>query len=715
MSIFFSVAKKQTPKEIHDDFQTKKKININATKLEKDTLFKLFQTLNDNQVAESLEMCGTEIDSEDTKHLAEALKNNYTLRMLDLLNNRVGNEGAKSIAESLKANQTLATLKLGSNRISDEGAMSIFGSLKTQNSSLRCLYLDNNNITKLSVKKMNEFLIENKTLQLLDLCNNEIGDEGCQQMCESLKGNQSLTALNLSNNQIGDEGCQQMFGFLKGNQSLTALNLSYNQIGDEGCKQMSEFLKANKSLTTLNLNENQISDKGCSQICEALKANGTLLNLHLAINKIAEEGALKIGELLAENKTLICVELQDNQINFSAASSILKALSQNHTITELYMKVFFPQKRAFYSQLMQAQSQGEDQEMLMKKLKSMQSEFFSNNETIRDNLYDILHRNKTSVKSFIDLINKENLELNLIKYKYNKDKAVSLNNTHSQERNKNTILHYIILKNNSDLNKFFLLDKEKVPKCNFMIKNREHTSVLDLLNLNNLLIMDCETHYNQIVKLNIFRHWPRSEICEEEIVFMRTGKNWNQIKDQFAKLSKHEIQLFIKFLYCPHTLGNESVEEKRDLESVLESLHIAFTYPKYLLFSKKQFVDNFHNYVSNFQNEIDKSVVLVSETKNNQVEKTNINKFILCLRSNLFQNMFLTLKESQKTEITDYFQIPTNFHNFLRAELYCIGNHLLNIQDLDKRELYNFFINEDVWGFYQVNSRLFFKTLIHFM
>ncbi|KAJ6255570.1 hypothetical protein M0813_11130 [Anaeramoeba flamelloides] len=150
---------------------------------------------------------------------------------------------------------------------------------------------------------------------------------------------------------------------------------------------------------------------------------------------------------------------------------------------------------------------------------------------------------------------------------------------------------------------------------------------------------------------------------------MRIGKEWKTIKNEFKnELTKKQKQLFLKWLYCPISL---KFQEKQIILEVFKLLNIN-QFEKQTLFSNEKLLNDFQNYIKKYANS-DKKVFQINlkkkkkknekkkkknqkkknkKKKNKKTKKKNenkndsfkiksirINKFILCLRSNLFREM----------------------------------------------------------------------------
>ncbi|KAJ3429689.1 hypothetical protein M0812_25047 [Anaeramoeba flamelloides] len=128
---------------------------------------------------------------------------------------------------------------------------------------------------------------------------------------------------------------------------------------------------------------------------------------------------------------------------------------------------------------------------------------------------------------------------------------------------------------------------------------------------------------------------------------MRIGKEWKTIKNEFKnELTKKQKQLFLKWLYCPVSLD---FKEKQIILEIFKLLNI-IQFEKQNLFSNEKLLNDFQNYINKYANSEKKIFQInlkkkINEKKQKQNENKNddfkiqpikINKFILCLRSNLF-------------------------------------------------------------------------------
>ncbi|KAJ6255577.1 hypothetical protein M0813_11137 [Anaeramoeba flamelloides] len=458
---------------------------------------------------------------------------------------------------------------------------------------------------------------------------------GIQALSEALKENQALTSLNLSYNQIGDEGTQALSEGVKENQALTNLNLSRNQIGAEGMKDLSETLKVNQTLICLDLRRNKIGSKGIKYLSHALKINQTLTQLDLYDNQIGSY----------ENKEVQKLIIQE----------FIQSLKINKSIIKLYIKG--------------------------NRIK----------EKNLNKIYNLIKRNVNFQKKLTKSVKVGNLQLfqqliqiekiPLIYQLFDDDDEIY--NPNNQEEN--TIFHTAIFHHQTEI-LFYLLfannektDQQIISKRNFLLnfKNaKTNKSAIDLLNPNEILIQDFKNYYNQFISSSYFsspssfsfstslhssyfnnneksNNFPNKLIAEIEIILMRIGKEWKTIKNEFKnELTKKQKQLFLKWLYCPVSL---KFQEKQIILEVFKLLNIN-QFEKQTLFTNEKLLNDFQNYIKKYANSENKVFQInlkrkkkkkKKKKKNNNENKNDsfkiksirINKFILCLRSNLFREM----------------------------------------------------------------------------
>ncbi|KAJ3433834.1 hypothetical protein M0812_22803 [Anaeramoeba flamelloides] len=150
---------------------------------------------------------------------------------------------------------------------------------------------------------------------------------------------------------------------------------------------------------------------------------------------------------------------------------------------------------------------------------------------------------------------------------------------------------------------------------------------------------------------------------------MRIGKEWKTIKNEFQnELTEKQKQLLIKWLYCPVSL---KFQEKQIILEVFKLLNINQFEKKQTLFSNEKLLNDFQNYIKKYANSAKKifQINLKKKKKKNKtmtkknnkknenkndnfkIKSIQINKFILCLRSNLFREMiFQTFPIQSKIE-----------------------------------------------------------------
>ncbi|KAJ3433830.1 leucine rich repeat family protein [Anaeramoeba flamelloides] len=427
-------------------------------------------------------------------------------------------------------------------------------------------------------------------------------------LCKVLKVNQSLINLDLSLNRIGAKGIEALREALKVNQTLISLVLYYNQIRDKGVEYLSHAIKVNQTLTQLDLDDNKIGysenkqdhEKIIQEFIQSLKINKSIVNLKIRGNKInKEEDKRKIDNLIERN------------LDFQ------KKLTQSVKVGNLQL----------FQELIQ-----------IEKIPLIYQQFDDDEE----------------------IYNPNNQEENTIFHT-----AIFHNQTE--------ILFYLLFANNEKT------DQQIISKRNFLLNlknfNSKKKSVIDWLNPNEILIQDFKNYYNQFISSSSSyssqssssfysstsyfnnneksNNFPNKLIAEKEIILMRIGKEWKTIKNEFQnELTKKQKQLFLKWLYCPVSL---KFQEKQTILEVFKLLNIN-QFKKQTLFSNEKLLNDFQNYIKKYANSEKKifqinlkkkKMMMTATTKkknenkndNFKIKSIQINKFILCLRSNLFREM----------------------------------------------------------------------------
>ncbi|KAJ3442305.1 protein rcc2 [Anaeramoeba flamelloides] len=256
-----------------------------------------------------------------------------------------------------------------------------------------------------------------------------------------------------------------------------------------------------------------------------------------------------------------------------------------------------------------------------------------------------------------------------------------IDNPNNQEEN-NTIFHTAIFHNQTEF-LFYLLfannektDQEIISKRNLFLNFKNSItkkSAIDLLTPNQILIQDFKNYYNQFISQSSSssssslssstsstssyfnnneksNNIPNKLIAEKEIILMRIGKEWKTIKNEFQnELTQKQKQLFLKWLYCPVSLN---FQEKQIILEVFKLLNI-IQFEKQSLFSNDKLLNDFQNYIKKYANSEKKVFQINLEKKKEknkkkknenqnddlQIKSVQINKFVLCLRSDLFREM----------------------------------------------------------------------------
>ncbi|KAJ6250167.1 nlr family card domain-containing protein [Anaeramoeba flamelloides] len=530
------------------------------------------------------------------------------------------------------------------------------------------------------MKALSQALKINRTITKLNLYYNSIGDEGIISIRDVLKKNHTLTKLDLAHNEIGSKGSKSIGEALKINQTLTKLDLSENQINAKGVKYLSEALKVNQTLTQLNLSENKIGSKGIKTLSEALKVNQTLTKLNLDLNGIGDKEIEEVGELPKKNQSVTELELDSNQIQDNETKDINEVLRVNQTLTKLDLS----SDNQIRDNLIKEEVDKNIQEFIQslkinKSIINLNIDFGFNEEDLNKLEY-LIKRNINFQKKLIKSAQEGNLQLfkQLIQIEkvplICQSSDIGINNKNN--KGENSIFQTAIFHNQIEF-LFYLLfannektDFEIISKRNLLLnlKNpKTKKSAIDLLNPNKILIQDFENYYNQFISTSSSssssltssffyfnnneksNNFPNKLIAEEEIMLMRIGKEWKTIKNEFKnELTKKQKQLFLKWLYCPVSLN---FKEKQIILEIFKLLNI-IQFEKQNLFSNKKLLNDFQNYIKKYTNSEKKnfSINLKKKKKKQKNENQNdnfkiksiqINKFILCLRSNLFREMIL--------------------------------------------------------------------------
>ncbi|KAJ3443128.1 leucine rich repeat family protein [Anaeramoeba flamelloides] len=320
------------------------------------------------------------------------------------------------------------------------------------------------------------------------------------------------------------------------------------------------------------------------------------------------EGMIAFSEALKVNQTLTNLNLTWNQIgNEEGIQSLSEALKINHTLICL--------------NLSRNQIGAEGMQALSESLKSNQNLTHLNlswNHVNQDVLETDQERNVQEFRQSLK-INKSIIDLNFDKNKINKDDQNEIQNLVKRNLDLQKKLTKSVKDGNFQefqelikIEKIPLIyqsapDQEIISKRNFFIEYqkmpKQKKSAIDLLNPNEILIQDFKNYYDQFITSSSSNFnnnekstsFPNKLIAEKEIMLMRIGKEWKTIKNEFKnELTKKQKKIFLKWLYCPKQKKNENKNDDYKIKSI------------------------------------------------------QINKFILCLRSNLFREMILHTFPFQK-------------------------------------------------------------------
>ncbi|KAJ6248384.1 hypothetical protein M0813_17722 [Anaeramoeba flamelloides] len=316
----------------------------------------------------------------------------------------------------------------------------------------------------------------------------------------------------------------------------------------------------------------------------------------------------------------------------------------------------------------------------------------------------------------------------------------------------------------------------------FNLKNKKNESTMDLLNPSKIFVKDFEKFYKELIlkdnndnenEDDNDNKWPNKLIMEKEIILMRTGKNWKQIKDNYITyLNKEQKKLFKKWLYLPkifnslqkqnlikifNLLNIDQQKEEKQKKEIQEEMNMEIEKEDQkekelqnnskqknnviddFLFTNQKLIQDFYNYVHRYKNCSEKCITIVPKIvkKNiNQSKPIKVNKWILCLRSKLFRNLILkdltnqlekeieketekeieiekeNEKETKKqsiNQLTDCVDSIPEFYPFFISQLY---NLQYDEKSIDIQKLTNFFLENDVSKLYQTDPCLFLLNLI---
>ncbi|KAJ3448825.1 rni-like superfamily protein [Anaeramoeba flamelloides] len=623
----------------------------------------------------------TPIATQEVELFCDVFERNKSLTSLWLKGNTTPRpEDFDAFCRSLARNRTITFLSIEGMDLRLQGWKSL-GEALVASRNIECLILKENGLNVKRASVLFKSFAQNKNLKRLCVSNNKIGSKSIEDVAFFLKENSSVEDFDISYNTIGYKGSTEIGESLRTNHTLIKLNLTNTHVTDSAARSISQALQSNHTLIDLDLGENEIGNKGATEIGKTLAANHSLIKLCVYQNNIKAAGIVKIAKGLEQNSTLTSLGLGDNTITKRAATAISAMLEINKRITEINMV---------------DQDDGIERRVPRSLLLKIE--------------YEQIHRNRKIGALFIDLIKNGDLQTiqrhsDILNFNHQeKEYIVITSSTY------NTPLHIALLQRQTQILKFLLLNTKVNKRFCMSIRNMKGLSPTDLLHSETLLIEDFTTMFHQIIaqwqKLSTL--WPRSRIAEEEIILMRTGLSLKDLKTPLGRFSQGKKLLFVKWLYCPHEI--QATNEKLALYQILVEIGIQKLQEK-MVFPKRSLIVDFQNYVEKYQHSKSKNVLI--ETKQLQDVKIPINKFILCLRCGLYRKLFLNSEQPVKT-ITDYLNPPELFYTLFCNELYC--------KDFDRSEnkekmakLVSFFQKEDVWDFYQVNSKLFFLKLYQLM
>ncbi|KAJ6232669.1 zcchc10 protein [Anaeramoeba flamelloides] len=382
---------------------------------------------------------------------------------------------------------------------------------------------------------------------------------------------------------------------LKVNQTLTKLNLSGNHLywgilkkdREKNIQEFIQSLKINKSIIDLNIDRNYINEKEQYKMQYLIKRN---LNFQKKLTK-----SVKVGNF-QEFQELI--QIEKIPLIYQSAPDVIDN-SNNQEENTIFHTAIFHNQTEFLFHLLFANNEKTDQEIISK----------------RNFLLNI--KNAKTKKSAIDLLNPNEILIQDFKNYY--DQFISSSSSSSSTSSSSS------------------------SSSSFSFSSSSSSSH--------------SIYFNNNEKSNSF---PNKLIAEKEIMLMRIGKEWKTIKNEFKnELTKNQKQLFLKWLYCPVSLN---FKEKQIILEIFKLLKI-IKFEKQTLFSNEKLLKDFQNYIKKYSNsekkifQINLKKQKINEKKKKQNENKNddykiksiqINKFILCLRSNLFREMILQTFPFQK-------------------------------------------------------------------
>jgi hypothetical protein len=237
--------------------------------------------------------------------------------------------------------------------------------------------------------KLNKIRKNDKSLTVLDFTDTEINDDQVKLLADALRTNTVVTSITF--NKISYEGAKALIIVLFGNTTLTEFKINDSEnikelkesdpeimFDFEFITKLNKIRKNDKSLTVLDFTDTEINDDQVKLLADALRTNTVVTSI--TFNKISYEGAKALIIVLFGNTTLTEFKINDSENIKELKKSDPEIMFDFEIITKRNIY------REIYKKNNQQSTLAEFTKQFYAHLKTVDSEFYNENQVLIDTL-----------------------------------------------------------------------------------------------------------------------------------------------------------------------------------------------------------------------------------------------------------------------------------------------------------------------------------------
>jgi len=269
-----------------------------------DALLKIFRSLKNPNILNTIGINYSKIDNEVAVYLLELLTNNKIVHTIDLRHCSLASLDTIKKMAPLSTARHMKTLALTNNFITDEAANSIADVLLSNSGFIECFCVEENKLQANGLLKFLTSLEKCNCLMNLSICGISITKMVLQKLLNVIKKNPKLEVLDLEDICLSTDSAVEVLKALKSNSSLKVLDITENNINERVADFLAALIIKNPALEILHIGRTHLGSNGVSVIANGLTMLTRIKELEIINANITPDAAVNIANFIENNTQL---------------------------------------------------------------------------------------------------------------------------------------------------------------------------------------------------------------------------------------------------------------------------------------------------------------------------------------------------------------------------------------------------------------------------